>query len=371
VRSRSDSEILPSSDPQIRNILLIRLRQIGDVVFTTPAVRALREHYPSARLTYIVEPAAEPVVRGNPDIDEVLVAPRRRGMAALSAEVSIARQLRAKEWDLAIDFHGGPRASTLAWLSGARERVGYEVPGRTWMYTRVVPRVRTPLGVHSVLNQWKLLEAIGIPTPTPETFPVRMAVDAAGARSIHERLRTAGVETGDSVIVIHVSAGNPFRRWPLTAFATVAAALASTDHRRRIIVTSGPSERDAAERVIADARSLVEKDAVHRVLDCGDISLTELRALADSAALYIGGDSGPLHVASTSRVPIVALFGPTLPVRSMPWRGAGLATEPIEIAGLPCRPCDQRTCAPGDFRCLTRLEPQWVIDAAERLLHGG
>jgi heptosyltransferase-1 len=331
-------------------------------------VRALRERFPSAHLAYVVEPSAEPVVRGNPDIDDVIVAPRRRGIEGLRADMALVGRLRARTWDLAIDFHGGPRASTLAWLSGASHRIGYAVAGRSWMYTCVVPRTRTPLGAHSVLNQWKLLEAIGIPAPTSQTFPVRMAVDPDGSASIRRRLSAAGVGVTDSIIVIHVSAGNPFRRWPLGAFAQVAATLAGADDRRRIIVTSGPSEREAAERVIAEARSLVPAAAAHRVLDCGDVTLTELRALADSAALYIGGDSGPLHVASTSHVPIVALFGPTLPVRSMPWRASEWLSESVDVAGLPCRPCDQRRCEPGDFRCLTRIEPQQVVEAAERML---
>ena len=105
-----------------------------------------------------------------------------------------------------------------------------------------------------------------------------------------------------------------------------------------------------------------------RILDCGEFSLAELRALVDRSALYIGGDSGPLHVAATSRVPIVGLYGPTLPVRSAPWRAPQWITESVEVAGLECRPCDQRTCAPGDFRCLTWLRPEQVVDAAERAL---
>jgi ADP-heptose:LPS heptosyltransferase len=84
--------------------------------------------------------------------------------------------------------------------------------------------------------------------------------------------------------------------------------------------------------------------------------------------LYIGGDSGPLHVAATSRVPIVGLFGPTLPVRSAPWRAPELIAEAVEARDLPCRPCDQRVCAPGDFRCLAWVKPPDVIAAAERAL---
>ncbi len=88
----------------------------------------------------------------------------------------------------------------------------------------------------------------------------------------------------------------------------------------------------------------------------------------DRASLYIGGDSGPLHVAATSRVPIVGLYGPTLPARSAPWRDPRLRAEAMEVHGLACRPCDQRVCEPGDFRCLTTISPEQVAAAAERIL---
>jgi len=127
----------------------------------------------------------------------------------------------------------------------------------------------------------------------------------------------------DRLIVIHVSAGNPFRRWPATSFAELAAALAAADPRRRVLITSGPSEQDAAGRVIAEAHARLGARAP-QVLSCGEFSLAELRALLDRAALYIGGDSGPLHVAATTGVPIVGLYGPTLPARSAPWREASL-----------------------------------------------
>jgi ADP-heptose:LPS heptosyltransferase len=104
------------------------------------------------------------------------------------------------------------------------------------------------------------------------------------------------------------------------------------------------------------------------VLSCGEFSLVELRALLDRAALYIGGDSGPLHIAATTGVPIVGLYGPTLPARSAPWRAAEWITESVDAGELPCRPCDQRVCAPGDFRCLTFIKPAEVLAAAERAL---
>jgi ADP-heptose:LPS heptosyltransferase len=354
----------PRLNPERSRLLLIRLREIGDVVFTTPAIHALREHVPASHLTYLVEPAAADVVRANPHLDEVLIAPPRG--AGVRAEATLIRALRAGRFDLVIDFHGGPRASILAWLSGAPVRIGYEVAGRTWMYTHTVARARELRPRHSVANQMDLLAVLGIHPTTPEAHRVEMEVDAHAAARLSDRLTRSGVRHGDRLIAIHVSAGNPFRRWPLDSFAAAVAALAADD-RNRIVLTSGPSDRPAADRVIADARRLLPVDARPRIAACGDLSLAELRALVARAAVYIGGDSGPMHVAATSDVPIVALYGPTLPARSAPWRPADRSVA-LEIHGLPCRPCDQRVCAPGDFRCLTRIRPDEVVQAAMDLL---
>ena len=205
-------------------ILLVRLREIGDVVFTTPAVHALRSHFPGARLTYLVEPAAAPVVAHNEHIDELLTVPRTRGVAGFAADVALGRRLRARHFDLAIDFHGGPRASLLTWLSGAARRIGYDVPGRAWMYTDRVARPRELRRRHSVENQWDLLTPLGIAAPDRAASPVEMRVDPAAAASVDARLRAAGLTHEHQLIVMHVSAGNPFRRWPLDHFVAVADA---------------------------------------------------------------------------------------------------------------------------------------------------
>jgi lipopolysaccharide heptosyltransferase II len=349
-------------------ILLVRLRQIGDVVFTTPAVRALRRRFPGSHIAYVVEPAAAPVVESNPHIDNVIVVPAATGARQLASDLAIGLQLRRARYDLAIDFHGGPRGSLLTWLSRAPIRIGYHVAGRSWMYSRRVARPRELRPRHSVENQWDLLSGLDIPPPDRTNFPVEMPIDQASMTAVAERLSHAGVTAAASVIVVHVSAGNSFRQWPIESFAALVETLASSQADRRVFVTSGPSDREAAAGVIADARAALGRSGEERVLNCGEFSLSELRALLDRASLFIGGDSGPLHIAATSAVPIVALYGPTLPARSGPWRAPHHATEAVEVDGLPCRPCDQRVCAPGDFRCLTRVGPQQVLDAAERTL---
>jgi lipopolysaccharide heptosyltransferase II len=356
----------PSRTTDLQRILLVRLREIGDVVFTTPAIAALRTRFPGAHLTYIVEPAAAPIVAGNPNLNDIIVAPRRRGVGGLVHDLALGRRLRARRYDLAIDFHGGPRAALLTWLSGAPVRIGYEITGRTWMYTHRIARPRALRPRHSVENQWDLLAPLDIAPPDRAQYPMAMPLDPDVAVRVTDRLSRAGVTDRDRLVVIHVSAGNPFRRWPLAYFVDLIAALAEDDERRRIVITSGPSEQDAAARVITDARARLGSARAQQVLSCGELSLAELRALLERAALYVGGDSGPLHVAATTTVPIVGLYGPTLPARSAPWRDPRYATESVDAGDLPCRPCDQRICAPGDFRCLTLIAPARVLDAAKR-----
>jgi len=352
------------------NILLIRLRLIGDVVFTTPIPRALKRAFPAARITYLVEPPAAPVVRGNPHLDEIVVAPRGSGLARIAGDLRLARRLRRARYDLVIDLHGGPRSAWLALATGAPQRIGYVIQGRTWMYTRAVARPRALRPRHSVVNQWDLLEAIdGWPAggPDPARDAVEMASDRPSVARIDARLQEAGITPADELIVVHVSAGNPFRRWPESSFATLVAGLAARSPRRRVVLSSGPSDRDAAGRITAAAKQSLGA-AADRVVAFGEFDLAELRALIDRSRLFVGGDTGPLHIAATTATSIVGIYGPTEAVRSAPWRHPGVPTESVEVAGLPCRPCDQRICEPGDFRCLTTLRPEDVLSAAERAI---
>ena len=349
-------------------ILLIRPRLIGDVVFTTPAIRALRRRFPDAWITYLVESDAAPVLRTNPHLNEVLEVPHRRGWQRMRDDLALARRLRAARFDLAIDLHGGPRSSLLAWATRARQRIGYDVAGRAWVYTTRVHRPRDLRPRHSVQNQWDLLDPLGIEPPDPRRDPTEMPENGQAADAVVTRLATAGIRATQTLIVVHVSAGNPFRRWPASAFAELVEGLVAADPSRRVVVTSGPSDAGARQRIIELARERLADNRAHAVLNCGEFNLEELRALVSRAALYIGGDSGPLHIASTTSVPIVGIYGPTLPARSEPWRDPALVSEAIDVGALPCRPCDQRRCAPGDYRCLTRIAPATVLAAADRAL---
>jgi lipopolysaccharide heptosyltransferase II len=347
---------------------MVRPRLIGDVLLTTPAIRALRRRYPDATLIYLVEELAAPIVLANPHVTETIVIRHRRGWRRLVEDLSLARQLRSKRIDVAIDLHGGPRSSWLTFASRARKRVGYDVSGRSWMYTDVVPRPRGYAPRHSVLNQWDLLApvdpAFGTP-PDPARDRIEMRADDRARVAIDARLTALGVPADAELVVVHAGAGNEFRRWPEDSFSVVTAALAAGHDRRVIVVIGSSGESATVGQVVADAK---RRSPAARIVAAAGWPLGELRALFDRASLFVGGDSGPMHVAATSDVPIVALFGPTLPVHWAPWRPAHLPFIAIEPAPLDCRPCDQRVCAPGDFRCLRNTGPDRVIEAARRLL---
>ena len=243
-------------------------------------------------------------------------------------------------------------------------RIGYSIAGRSWMYTHVVQRSPDLTPRHAVMNQADLLRPLGIEGCDPVREPMEMADDPVARARIDQRLAEAGVHAEDPVAVMHVSAGNPFRRW--SALSATAAALVRRHGQLHVVLVFGPGDRATAAPVVQDARTAAGA-AGARILE-GDCDLIELRELIARSAVYIGVDSGPVHVAATTDTPIVELLGPTIPERSLPWRDPRWFAEVVDIGALPCRPCNQRVCAPGDFRCLTRISADQVVAAAERAL---
>lgn len=351
-----------------RKILLIRLRLIGDVILTTPVIRAVRRLWPDVHLTYLVEPSSAAAVVGNPHLDAVIVAPLVGGLARLVVDARLAWRLRQTRYDTVLDFHGGPRSSFLAWTSGAPRRVGYDVSGRSWMYTERIHRPKAHRERHSVENQWDLITALapGLAQPSPATDPVEMAETPAARDRVQERMADLGLHTSGDIIVVHVGAGNEFRRWPADAFASLVEALVTGAPDRRIILTTGTAQAPTA--VAIERASLSRGVPAEAVSVWCDLDLDELRSLIGHARLFIGGDSGPAHIAATTGVPMVVLYGPTTPGVWGPWRSPAAVTEFVDAGTLPCRPCDQRRCEPGDFRCLRWITPDAVMAAATRAL---
>ena len=161
------------------------------MVFTTPLVGALKRTFPDARLAYVVEREAAPIVARNPHIDELIVVDKSRGWRRIRDDARLALRLRRARFDLVIDLHGGPRSAWLTWPPVRRQRIGYDIQGRRGFYTRRVHRPRGLHPRHSVLNQWDLLTAVdGWPgsAADPRLDAVYMAPDVDAAERVAARL---------------------------------------------------------------------------------------------------------------------------------------------------------------------------------------
>ena len=257
------------------------------------------------------------------------------------------------------------------------------MPYRRWPYTHLVKRPVQTEPRHSVMNQWDLLSSLDksfAARPDPQRDPVEMNVNIETGlsvfkkkvaaeltrRSITGRASHRGAKTID-IVVIHVRVGTPFRQWPIEFFIETIVNLAAFDPELRFVVTSDPSDPSTTNQIITAVHARTGR-ATPLVTSADHFGVAELQSLISHAALFIGGDSGPLHIASTTTTPIVGLYGPTLPTRSSPWRSPALITESVDVGELPCRPCDQRHCEPGDFRCLKTLPAIKVISATKRAL---
>ena len=290
---------------------------------------------------------------------------RRAARRAACAGCSTISRWRAgcapQRFDLAIDFHGGPRASLLTWLSGAPERIGYDVVGRGWMYTRRVARPRELRPRHSVENQWDLLAPLGIAPPDRVGVsgrdagrpPRRRGASAERlARRRRRRRRSRSiVDPRQRRQSVPALAGGAFRRARRRARRPAIA-------RRRIVVTSGPSEQRRRRPRHRRRAGAPRPIAPRRVLSCGEFSLGRAARAASTARR------------STSAATAARCTSPRRPRAdrrplrsdaagaSAPWRDADAGSaESVDAGDLPCRPCDQRVCEPGDFRCLTSIQP--------------
>lgn len=349
-----------SAPPAVDRVLVIRLGALGDVVRTLPAVSALRAALPRARISWLVEPASAGVLAGQPWLDEVLVFPRAELAGALARGrlvtagrrlADFVRTLRARRFELVVDFHSILKSGLLARASGAPLRLAYAPPfGRegAWLFANRLARV-TPRRISRFERNLALVRALGV-EPAPDPTPMRVDAAALGA-----------LLPGDGPVAIHpgTSPGTPHKRWTAEGYGQVAAAL-----RRETgigsVVTFGP---DAAERRFAEA-VVAASDGAARLAP-PTTSLGELAALLARCRLYVGSDTGPMHVASLVGTPVVQILGPTDPVENAPFAGTPSRTVRVPVACSPCR----RGCAAA--LCMRVVSPGAVTDAARALLAAG
>jgi len=346
-------------DPKV---LLIRFRRIGDVVLTTPALALLKRRFPQAHPTYLVEEPCRRLVEGHPHLDRVLVVPARQPRRDF---LKLLGAIRRERFDVVLDFHGGPRASWITLRSGAGLKVGHGIRRKGFLYHRTVPRTGEDGPLHSVETHAGLVRALGLGFRKDEIPPVLLPPSRPeDIRSAEEA--AAGAEKA-KLVVFHIGAGNAYRDWGLENIAALAEMLIRRG-AAKVALIGGAGDQPREQAVLAGLRE--DPRAGDSLLPlAGKLNLIALRELIARSSLFVGPDSGPMHLAASTTTPIVAYFGPTLPAHFGPWRpGLDPARTVILQKSLDCRPCRQRACVTGDFRCLRTISPAEVFSACAPFL---
>jgi lipopolysaccharide heptosyltransferase I len=329
------------------NILVVRLGALGDIVHAVPAAAALRRAYPDARIDWLVDARHRPIVDLITVVDSAVVLQRSNA----SGWIDITRQLRANQYDAAIDLQGLLKSAILARASGASRVIGFSI----WhlrektarpFYTETDRRRRLEAD-HVILKNLRLLSALGVHDERVE-FPLA-DVDSPALTAVRATL--GGTRP---FALINPGAAWPNKRWPTERFGEVAAFI----HEIRGLpsfVLWGPGEEGVAGAVV-EASGGTARMAPRT-------GLADLLALSRAASLMISGDTGPLHIAAAAGTPIVALFGPTDPHRNGPWAPDDIAVSRFGACGCHY----ERRCRQKDW-CLDSVTVAEVTAAIQQRL---
>lgn len=329
-------------------ILIVRLSAIGDVIHGMPLACALRERFPGAFLAWAVQEQAAVLLRGHEALDELITLPR--GWLKSPATVwRLRRRLRAMRFDTSIDAQGLTKAAIIAWLSGARRRIGLGDPwGRElsrWLNTELVDTSAE----HAVDRTLQLLLPLGI-DPSEVRFQVpEHPEDGAAAE---EMIRRGGLEGGFAII--NPGAGWPSKLWPTDRYAAVAEHLGRAWGLPTAVVWAGQKERTLAEQVVVASGGYAQL--------APPTTLPELAALARRSRLFIGSDTGPLHLAVAVGTTCVGLYGPWPAKRHGPYGPRHIGLQEMFFEG----PTRARRNAPPKY--MEAIEVEMVCEACDRIL---
>ena len=355
-----------------RRILVVKLSDIGDVLTATPALRALRESFPAARLDALVPPNSAPVLAASPLVDNVIVFDKFQydrpvdalKPSSLLALVRFALNLRRQRYDCLVILHhlttrwGTLKYAALALISGAKVRVGLD-NGRGWFLTH---RARDGgFGARHEVEYW--LDVVGVIGAVTEDTSLEMAI---GENEQVSPLYQGRAGEGCPLVAIHPGSGgySLARRWSAERFARVADALVER-HGARIVLVGTPADG------VSQVASLMRSEAVNLE---GKTTLGQLAAILKRCDLFIGADSGVMHLAAAVGTPLVAIFGPSNHRAWGPWPRDD--RHIILRADLPCSPCSYVGYSVGQregcqaMTCMKAITPEMVLAAAERLLQG-
>jgi predicted lipopolysaccharide heptosyltransferase III len=335
----------------VRKVLLVRLRSIGDTVLATPSAFALKRFLPNAQIDILVEDWVAPLLDSHPHIDNVVVLER----GGLMTRTRVARELRAANYDVVYNLHGGTTATFLTRATGARQRVGFKTYQYAWLHNHQAP---SPLLVweqqktHSVEQQLALLGWTGVPvTDRPRT---QLGISSAASERISELLAQAKLDD-QRIALIHPAAAFATKQWATENFARVVEFLAERGFAA--VAIAAPNETPLLEKLVAEASANVVTF---------DLSLPEVTALAARSQVFVGNDSGIAHIAAAAGTPSVVVFGSSNIAHWRPWNSA--AAE-VVFEEMPCQPCHGYFCAQfAQPECILRVPVTRVTAAIDRVL---
>lgn len=297
-------------------ILIIRLSAIGDVVRVLPALQILREAYPQAHIDWIVERKAADIVEGHPALDGAIVFERPSGAWESSRQFAgLCRDIRNKRYDIVADFHGILKSGLICAASGAKQRVGFARPrsqeGSNLFYTN---RVAVPLDkLNRAEENLRLCQELARDArwPAPVIFVSNEVQDTVHDYTDFE------FDSDKLVIALHAPVDRPEKQWPIRNFAALGDLLLA-DGRFEVMLTWGPGQFSVVEEVLSHMR---RKASVAPEMP----DLKHYAALVARCALYVGGDTGPMHIAAAMGTPVIGIFGGTNPAQHAPYLLPGKA----------------------------------------------
>jgi heptosyltransferase-2 len=333
----------------------VQLDHLGDAMFTTAMLPALKARYPQAEIEVLASPAAADVFRGRADVNRVWIYRRYRfvrdgGWGWPASVLLWGLRLRRRRYDLAFDCRGEMPIALLMWLAGAKRRVGWAAGGGGFLLTDSVEFIP---GRHEVESRRAMLAQLKIAGGTePALEPSRQAM-----QSVAQRLaKISGAN--EKLYVLHIGAGTQAKRWPVVHWRELVRRL-RLEHHGRVVLVGALAERGLARRITRLAAS-------PKVVDwTGRTTVLELAALARMADLFIGADSGPAHVAAAAGVPTVVLFSGTNQAEQWTPRGPRVYVVRRPVA---CSPCHREVCPLADHPCMQDLRPIEVLHTVERAL---
>ncbi len=336
----------------IKKILVIRYRSIGDILLSNPTLAALRHRFPGASIHFLVDDIFVEILANNPNMDKIVINPRRSKGMGLKHEITRIRELRKGKYDIVVDLQTGPRGAFTTALTGAPIRAGHPFRLRNRLCYNLHAESPDPLD-HSWRVQFLTIRPLGIEWPeTPEFF---LDIPEDKSESMKRRLEDAGLMFDRPTVTLHPGARVDTKRWPSARMGILARWL--VDEMGAAVILAG-SEADVQEI------HSIRKASGYALPYFTDLSLGELGALLVRSSLLVCNDSGPMHMAGALGVPLVALFGPSDPSI---WAPVGADKIIITPDPMECMPCDQKGCPHKGDHCMTRIDIKEVKDAVKRL----